>query len=60
MKQQQTFFFGIYSNLTSYHFLSNNIKVFKVFQRFSKSAFLSLMNKVNPNEGNETKSAIFP
>ena len=54
MKQQQTFFFGIYSNLT----LSNNIKVFKVFQRFSKSAFLSLMNKVNPKEGNETKSAV--
>ena len=56
MKQNQSFFHGAYSNLTSYHFLSKNIKV---FQWFLKSKYLSYMTKVNPNNGNETKSDIF-
>ena len=32
----------------------------KTFQWLSKSKFLSFMTKVNPNNGNETKSDIFP
>ena len=32
---------------------------FNVFQWFSKSKFLSFLTKVNPNNGNETKSNIF-
>ena len=56
MKQNQTFFHDTYSNLTPYHFLSKNNEV---FQWLSKSKFLSFMNKVNPNNGNETKSDIF-
>ena len=57
MKQNQTFFHGTYLNLTSYIFLS---KYIRVFQRFSKSGFISFMTKVNPNNRNETKSDIFP
>ena len=38
-------------------FLSKNTKV---FQWLSKSKFLSFMTKVNPNNGNETKSEICP
>ena len=56
MKQNQTLFHGTYSNLTTYLFLSKNIKV---FQRLSKWKFLSFMTKVNLNNGNETKSDIF-
>ena len=56
MKQNQTFFHDTYSNLMPYHFLSKNNEV---FQGLSKSKFLSFMNKVNPNNGNETKSDIF-
>ena len=41
--------------MTSF-FLSRNIKV---FQWPSKSKFLSFMTKVNPSNGNETKSDIF-
>ena len=44
MKQNQIFFHGTYSNLTSYIFLSKNIKV---FQWFSKSKFLSFITEVN-------------
>ena len=54
MEKYQTFFHGIYSNVTP--FLS---KHFKVFQWLSKSKFLIFMTKVNPNRGNETKSDIF-
>ena len=57
MKQNQTFFHGTYSNLTPYLFLLKNIKI---FQWLSKSKFLSFMTKVNPNNGIETKSDIFP
>ena len=56
MKQNQTFCYRIYSNLTPYHFLSKNIKV---FQWLSKSKIFGLMNKLNQNNGNETKSDIF-
>ena len=55
-KQNQTFFHGAYSNLTSYTFLLKNIKV---LQWFSKSKFLSFITEVNPNNENETKSGIF-
>ena len=57
MKQNQTFFCGTYLNLVPYLFLSKNIPV---LQWISKSKFLSFMTKVNPNNGNETKSEIFP
>ena len=57
MKQNKTFFNGTYLNLTPYLYLSKNIEV---FQWLSKSKFLSFMTKVNPNNGNETKSDIFP
>ena len=53
--QNQTFFHGTYSNLTSY-FLSKNIKV---FHWLSKSKFLSSMTEGNPNNGNEIKLDIF-
>ena len=56
-KSDQTFFHGTYSNLTTYLYLSKNIKV---FQRLSKSKLLSFMTKVNTNNENETKSDIFP
>ena len=56
LKQNQPFFRGIYSNLTSTYFLLKNIKV---LQRLSRSKFLSFVTKVNPNNGNETKSDIF-
>ena len=51
----QTLFGSTYSNLTLF-FLSKN----RVFQWLSKSKFLTFMIKVNPNNGNETKSEIFP
>ena len=56
MKQNQTFAHRTYSNLTSYILLSEKNKVFKWLL---KSKFLSFMNEVNPNDGNETKSDIF-
>ena len=56
MKQNQTFSHGTYENLT-YLFLSKNTNV---FQWLSKSNFLIFMTKVNQNNGNETKSDIFP
>ena len=56
IKQNQTSFHGTYLNLMAYLFLS---KYIKVFQWLSKSKFLNIMAKVNPNNGNETKSDIF-
>ena len=56
-KQNQGFFHGAYSNLTSYIFLS---KKAKLFQWLSKSKFLSVMTKVDLNNRNETKSVNFP
>ena len=55
MKQNQTFFHGTYSNLPP--FLSKHIKL---LQWLSKSEFLNFMTKVDPNNGNETKSDVFP
>ena len=55
-EKNQTFFDGIYPNLTSYKFLSKNIEV---FQWLSKSKFLSFITKVSPDNQNETKSDIF-
>ena len=57
MKKNQTSFHGRYLNLTAYVFLS---KCIKVFQWLSKLQFLSFMTKVNPSNGNETKSDILP
>ena len=57
MKQNKTSFHETYLNLTAYLFLSIYIKV---FQWLSKSRVLSFMTKVNRNNGNETKSDIFP
>ena len=57
MKQNQTFFRETYSSLTPYLSLPKNLKI---FQRLSKSKFLSFMTKVNPNNKIETKSDIFP
>ena len=57
MQQNQTLFRRTYSNLTPYLSLSKNIKIFQVL---SKSKFLHFMTKVNPNNGIETKSDIFP
>ena len=57
MHQNQTLFHRTYSNLTPYLSLSKNIKIFQVL---SKSKFLHFMTKVNPNNGIETKSDIFP
>ena len=56
MKQNQTFFHGTYSDLTTNLFSLKNIKV---FQWLSKLKFLSFMTKVNLNNGVETKSDIF-
>ena len=54
MKQNQTSFYGIYSNLTSYPFFKKNkLKYFKIEISHFKT-------KGNPNNGNETKSDIFP
>ena len=55
MKQNQIFFHGTDLNLTTYHFLSKNVKL---FQWLSKSKFLSFMIKMNPNNGNETEDII--
>ena len=57
MKQIQIFVHWTYSNLTPYLSLSKNIEI---FQWLSESKFLSFMTKVNPNNGIETKSDIFP
>ena len=54
MKQSQTFFYGRYSNVTT--FLSKHIKVFKWL---SQSKFFNFMAKVNSNNGNKTKSDLF-
>ena len=56
LEQNQTFFHGTYSNLMSYLFL---LKTIKKLQWLEKSNFLSFMTKMNPNNGNETKSDIF-
>ena len=49
--------------LTEHHFYGQKLlKVLKrpkVFQCLSKSKFLNFVIKVNPNNGNETKSRIF-
>ena len=50
MKQNQTFFDGIYSNLTPY---------LSLFQWLSKSEFLRFMTKVNPNNGNKQNQTFF-
>ena len=57
MKQNQTFFHGTYSNLTltSYLFLSKNIKVSKWLWEAKSIGFVAT---VKPNNGNETKSNI--
>ena len=57
INQNQVSFDGTYSNLTAYHPLSKNIEI---FQLFSKSEFCNFMTKVNPNNGNATKSDIIP
>ena len=51
----KTLFDRTYSNLIAF-VLSKKVKV---FQGFSKSKFLGFLTKVNPNNGNETKSEIF-
>ena len=57
LKPNQKLFDRTYSNLKSFFFIKEKIKV---FQLFLKSKFLSFMPKVNPNNGNETKSDFFP
>ena len=57
MKQNQTLFYGTYSNLAQYLSLP---KIIKIFQWLSKSKFLSFPTKENTNNGTETKSDIFP
>ena len=57
MKQNQTSFHGIYLNLTAHIFNQNISNYFNDFQNQDFSIFLT---KVNPNNGNETKSDIFP
>ena len=57
VKQNQTSYHGIYLNLTAY--LLFLWKYIRVFQRLSKSEFLSFVTKVNQNNGNETKSDLF-
>ena len=54
MKQYQASFHGTYLNLTAYRLLS---KYIKLFQCLSK---LEFHTKVNSNNGNESKSDIFP
>ena len=49
LKQNQTFFHGAYSNLTSYLFSQKILKYFNDF----------FTTKENPNNRNETKSDIF-
>ena len=56
IKQNQLFIHGIYSNLTQHLFYQKNIQL---FQRHLKSKYLSFMTKLNPSNGNETKSDIF-
>ena len=46
-------------NPIRYHFAGHSQIWKKVFQWLSKSKFLSFMAKVNPENGNETKSGIF-
>ena len=57
LKQNQTFYRETYSNLTPYLSL---LKTVKIFQRLSKLKFLSFKTKLNPNNGNEAKSDVFP
>ena len=57
IKQKSDIFSCDILNLIPYLFLLKNIKV---FQWLSKSEFLSFMTKVNPKNGKETKSSIFP
>ena len=57
MKQNLTSFHGTYLNLTAYLFLSEYVEE---FEWLSKSEFLGFTTKVNPNNGIETKSDIFP
>ena len=56
VKQNQTFFHGMYSSLSPYLFFIKNIKV---IQQLSKSKFPSFMTKVKPNDRNETKPDFF-
>ena len=56
-KQNQTSFHGTYLNLTAYLFYQNILKYFNDFQNRN---FWILWLKVNPDNGNETKSGIFP
>ena len=55
MKQNQTFFDRTYLNLIQHLFLSTNIRNFNGFQNRSFALFFP---KLNPNNGNETKSVI--
>ena len=57
MNQNQTSSHGTYSNLTPCLSLSRNIKI---LQWLSKLKFNSFITKVNPNNGNKTKSDILP
>ena len=56
MKQNQTFFYGTNSNLTSYLFSSKNIKV---FQWLSKSKYSSFKTKMNPNTSTYSNLTLF-
>ena len=56
IKQNQLFIHGIYSNLTQHLFYQKNIQLFQILL---KSKYLSFMTKLNPSNGNETKSDIF-
>ena len=57
MKQNQTFPHGTHSNLRPYFFYQNMVKYFNDFQN---KQFFSFMTKMNPNNGNEKKSDVFP
>ena len=52
MKQNQTSFHGTYLNLIAFFFCQNILKYFSDFQNQN----FCFMTKVNPNNGNETKS----
>ena len=57
LKQNKQFFYDTYYNLTPYVFYQ---KILKYFNDFQNRNFSVLVTKVNPNNGNETKSNIFP
>ena len=54
IKQNQTFFYGTWTNLTHISLTKNS----KIFQWLSKPKFLGFMTEVNPNNGIETWSFI--